>query len=136
MAGALRKSHEIYGVMSRKKVLIIDDDPGMQDAFLLLFERAGFETVVLSTPRTVPDSTAPIPDIYVLDKQLSGVDGLDVCRFLKAQEETKACPVIIVSATPHVAHQAHIACADGFIEKPFRQRELLDMVDKCLEEAA
>ncbi len=114
--------------MSQKKVLIIDDDPGMQDAFRLIFERAGYETVVLNSARTVLDGTAPIPDIYVLDKQLSGVDGLDVCRFLKAQEPGKIRPVIMVSATSYVARLAQAACADGFIEKPFRRKDLLDMV--------
>lgn len=112
--------------MNRKKVLIVDDDPGMQDVFRLIFDRAGYETIVLASPSAVLNGSAPIPDIYVLDKQLSGVDGLDVCRFLKSQSERR--PVIMVSATPHVARLAEGVCADGFIEKPFRQRELLNLV--------
>ncbi len=113
----------------RKKVLVTDDDPGMQDAFRLIFERAGYETIVLSSASTILDGTAPVPDIYIMDKQLSGVDGLDVCRFLKAQPLTAHVPVIMVSATPHAGRLAKVACADGFLEKPFRQRELLEMVD-------
>jgi DNA-binding response OmpR family regulator len=119
-----------------KKVLIIDDDPGMQDAFRLIFERAGYEAIVLGSPNTILDGTAPRPDIYILDKQLSGVDGLDVCRFLKGQPGSEHVPVIMVSATPHVARLAQMACADGFIEKPFRQRDLLEMVARQLEGAA
>jgi DNA-binding response OmpR family regulator len=114
--------------MSQKKVLIIDDDPGMQDAFRLIFDRAGYESIVLSSASSVLNGTAPVPDVYILDKQLSGVDGLDVCRFLKARTETQQVPVIMVSATPHVGRLAQAVCADGFIEKPFRQRDLLNMV--------
>jgi DNA-binding response OmpR family regulator len=113
-----------------KRVLIIEDDPGMQDAFRIIFDRAGYETIVLSSAKAVLDGTAPLPDIYVLDKQLSGVDGLDVCRYLKDQDASKHLPVIMVSATPHVAQLAKAACADDFIEKPFRQRDLLAMVAK------
>jgi CheY-like chemotaxis protein len=115
-----------------KKVLIIDDDPGMQDAFRLIFDHAGYEATVLNSAGTVLGGTAPLPDIYILDKQLSGVDGLDVCRFLKDQPSTRDIPVIIVSATPHVARLAQAVDADGFIEKPFRRRDLLDMVARIL----
>lgn len=114
--------------MSLKKVLIIDDDPGVQDAFRLIFERAGYETLVLNSPQSVLAGQAPLPDIYIIDKQLSGVDGLDVCRFLKGQLQTQDLPVIMVSATPHVARLAKAACADAFLEKPFRQRDLLQLV--------
>lgn len=117
-----------------KKVLITDDDPGMQDAFRLIFERAGYETEVLSNANPILEGTAGVPDIYILDKQLSGVDGLDVCRFLKAQPHTADIPIIMVSATPDVARLAREACADGFLEKPFQQRELLAMVAELLAE--
>ncbi len=119
-----------------RKVLIIDDDPGMQDAFRLIFERAGYETTVLSSANPILDGIAAIPDLYILDKQLSGVDGLDVCRFLKAQPGTADVPVIMVSATPHVARMAKEACADGFLEKPFRQKELLAMAAQCFQNTA
>lgn len=114
----------------KKKVLITDDDPAMQDAFRLIFERAGYHTIVLDSANSLLDGTAEVPDIYILDKQLSGVDGLDVCRFLKRQPLTAHIPIIVVSATPHVAHLAKEACADGFLEKPFRQRELLSLVEQ------
>jgi CheY-like chemotaxis protein len=120
--------------MSRrlKKVMIVDDDPGVQDAFRLIFERAGYITCVFSNGNIILAGDFELPDIIILDKQLSGVDGLDVCRFLKSQERTRHVPVIIVSAAPQVAQQALAACADGFLEKPFRNKELLDLVARRL----
>ncbi len=115
-----------------KKVLIVDDDPGIQDAFRLLFLKAGYDTRVLSSGNSILDGLFDIPDIFILDKQLSGVDGLDVCRYLKRREDTRHIPVIIISATPDVARLAADACADGFLEKPFRNRDLLAIVETHL----
>lgn len=115
-----------------KTVLVADDDPGMQDAFAMIFERAGYNTIVIDSGDPILDEIAPIPDIYVLDRQLSGVDGTDVCRFLKDQSRTAQIPVIIVSASPRASQLAKDACADAFLEKPFDQRKLLNLVASFL----
>lgn len=118
-----------------QKVLITDDDLGVQDAFRIIFERAGYETTVLASATPIINGTAPIPDIYILDKQLSGVDGLDVCRFLKETPKTAHIPVIIISASPNIGRLAKAACADAFLEKPFKKKDLLDLVARHLAAA-
>ena len=115
-------------MQSGKRVLVTDDDPGILDAMQLMLSRAGYAVSGLLSPQAILRGDAPVPDLYILDKQLSGADGLDVCRFLKAQPATAHIPVIIVSATPHMERLAGAACADRFLEKPFRQRELLEMI--------
>jgi DNA-binding response OmpR family regulator len=115
-----------------KKVLIVDDDPGVQDAFRLVFERAGYATSVMSNGNIILGGDFEVPDIVILDTQLSGVDGLDVCRFMKSQARTKHVPIIIVSATPYVERMAASVLADGFLEKPFNNQALLDLVEKHL----
>ena len=116
------------------KILVIDDDPAMQDAFRLIFERAQYNVIVFTCASSLLTGSAEVPDIYILDKQLPGVDGLDVCRFLKADPRTAHVPVIMVSASPHIARLAKEACADDFLEKPFRRRELLDLVQQLISE--
>jgi CheY-like chemotaxis protein len=71
-----------------------------------------------------------LPDLFIIDKQLSGVDGLELCRFLKMQETTRNIPVIIISASPYISTQAINAGADEFVEKPFKIKELLSIVQK------
>ena len=66
-----------------------------------------------------------IPDLFVIDKQLSGVDGLDLCKHLKSWPPTSHLPVIILSATPHLAVQIKQVGADAFLEKPFSNNDLL-----------
>lgn len=117
----------------KKKIYITDDDPGVQDIFKIIFENAGYETTVYHNGKELLETKDSYPDIYILDKQLSGMDGLDICRNLKSNSNTRNIPIIIVSATPDLGVLAKAAGADDFIEKPFRKVDLLDMVARHLE---
>ena len=111
-----------------KRILVAEDDPGMQDAIRLIFTRAGYDVNIIDDGDLLLKAGYANPDVFILDKQLSGVDGLDVCRFLKQQESTKDIPVIMLSANPHIGVLSKEAGADNFLEKPFRVRLLLEMV--------
>lgn len=116
----------------KKKILITDDDEGVQDIFKLIFERAGYDVSVQGDAFSIFDNNYIRPDLFLLDRQLSGQDGLNVCRFLKSDNNTKNIPVIIVSATPGIARMAKEAGANDFIEKPFQMKELLKVVAKWI----
>ena len=118
--------------MKKKKILITDDDTGVQDVFKLIFERAGYEVAVYGEALSIFQNKFTRPDLFLLDKQLSGQDGLEVCQFLKSQSDTKDIPVIIISATPGISKMAMDAGADDFLEKPFQMKELLKLVDKWI----
>jgi CheY-like chemotaxis protein len=115
-----------------KNILIVDDDAGIQDVFRLIFEGAGYSVSMFQEGESIMDGRFELPDLFILDKQLSGVDGLDVCRHLKLQPNTARIPIIMVSATPHVGPLAEKAGADFFLEKPFRIRHLLEMVSRLM----
>jgi len=114
----------------KKKILVTDDDPGVQDIFKIIFEKAGYEVVVNDNGNAILENNFEHPNLFLLDKQLSGVDGLDICKHLKSQEFTKDIPVIMVSATPGLAPLAKKAGADDYLEKPFHLKDLLDIVAK------
>lgn len=114
----------------KKKLFVTDDDPGIQDILRIIFEGAGYETTIFSNGGDLMASSTNYPDVYILDRQLSGMDGLDICRTLKKAERTKNIPIIIVSATPGLGLLAKKAGADDFMEKPFRKVELLELVAK------
>ena len=116
-----------------KKIILTDDDPGVQDAFRIVLERAGYSVQVFTNGNPLLEGAFDSPDLFILDKQLSGVDGLDVCRHLKSQPATLDVPIIMISATPHASAWALEAGADVFLEKPFRMKELLAAVSKCTE---
>ena len=117
-------------------IIIADDDASMRDIFELIFKRAGYTVTMYSGGDVLLANEFTPPDLFILDKQLSGIDGLDVCRFLKGQELTRTIPVIMISASPYVEKFAVEAGADAFIEKPFRTKELLALAEKYIKKAA
>ena len=74
------------------------------------------------------------PDMILLDVMMPGIDGFEVCRFLKQDEKTKTIPVILVTALSEKQHrvQALEAGADDFISKPVDQTELTVRVKSLL----
>jgi DNA-binding response OmpR family regulator len=114
----------------KKKVLIVDEDPGLRDIFRIIFERAGYAIEVKSDGEDVLKNKFIMPNLFLIDKQLSGTDGLDICRHLKHQKSTKKIPVIMVSAALDIAKLSREAGADFYIEKPFEVKELLQAVAK------
>lgn len=116
----------------KKKIVITDDDESIQDIFQIIFEKAGYDVQVFADASFILQNEFEIPDLFLLDRQLSGFDGLKVCQFLKGQHETKDIPVIIISATPGINVMAEHAGADGFIEKPFSVKDLLLEVEKFI----
>jgi DNA-binding response OmpR family regulator len=112
------------------KVLIIDDDPGIRDILKIILERAGYEAMLESGGECVLHDDYQLPDIILLDRYLSGTDGLDICRHLKSSAYSANTPVVMISATPDLAPLAIAAGADDFIEKPFNICDLLKIVEK------
>lgn len=109
--------------------MIADDDPGILDAVEAMLEFGGYE--VSSTPNgaTVLDIKTDFPDLLLLDIWMSGTDGRDVCKQLKAQASTRDMPIIMISASTELEKSAKEAGADDFLEKPFDMDELLEKIE-------
>lgn len=115
----------------QRKIVIVDDDYGIQDVARLLFERAGYCTIVLGDPQPLYNHQHTDADIILIDRQLSGIDGLDVCRDLKESVFSRT-PMLIMSATSRVPPNLADSHADGFIEKPFQKKTLLQRIEELL----
>ena len=113
-----------------KRIIIVDDDPGVREAFRLIFSPHNFEVAIYHNWSSILTDESLVPDIYILDKQLTGVDGLDICRFLKSRISTRHIPVIMLSASPNIHVLARQAGADDSLEKPFGVKALRAMVDR------
>jgi DNA-binding response OmpR family regulator len=118
-----------------KHIIIADDDPAMRDIFEIIFQRNGYKITIYSNGEALMKNGFELPNLFILDKQLSGVNGFDVCRYLKSQELTKNIPVLITSASPYIADAATEAGANAFIEKPFKIKELINTVERILNES-
>ena len=117
-------------MVRKKKILVVDDDPVVRDVFYIIFEQAGYDVDLMPDGNRLLKNKFSTPDLFLIDKLLSGVNGLDVCRHLKSLENTRHIPVIMISASPGLAVQSADAGADGYIEKPFDRMDLLNLVAK------
>ncbi|RYY22847.1 MAG: response regulator [Chitinophagaceae bacterium] len=116
-----------------KKILITEDDPAIMDVLTLILTSNNMTVFCYTNGAALLENRFEIPDLFLIDKQLSGVDGLDICRHLKSQDLTRNIPIIVLSASPHVHGQSVEAGADEFLEKPFSNKNLLLTVRKHLE---
>jgi CheY-like chemotaxis protein len=115
-----------------KHIIMVDDDPAIRDAFGLIMERAGYTVTAFTNGSPLLGDDLVLPDLIVLDKQLSGADGLEICRVLKQRAATRHVPIIMLSASPHIQRLAKEAGAEDFLEKPFTLKDLLEMVKRYI----
>jgi DNA-binding response OmpR family regulator len=118
----------------KKKILVADDDPGIRDIFKIIFEKAGYEVEIKDNPIDIYKNNFFLPDLFLIDKLLSGYDGLDVCRYLKDNPTTSHIPVIMISASPDIGILSAQAGADDFIEKPFDLNYILQVVERNISQ--
>lgn len=116
-----------------KKILVVDDNDDIAEALVLLLKRSGYSADrAFSAEECMYKVEEDHPDLVLLDIFLSGSDGREVCRKLKAQVETEDLPIIIISAHPNMREPALAAGANDFISKPFPVDDLLKKVEQFL----
>ncbi len=108
-------------------VFFVEDDESLQDIARLVFKEPEFSVHIFSSAEELLGEHV-YPHVYVLDKQLPGIDGLELCRMLKADPTTRPIPIIMVSADPNIKSAAGPAGAEIVMEKPFSIHVLLKAV--------
>lgn len=118
------------------RVVCIEDEPEMIDLVRLILGRKGFEVIGanggvdgLETVRREK------PDLVLLDLMMPDMDGWEVYQQIKADEELRKIPVVVVTAKAQSIDKVlglHIAKVDDYITKPFGPQELLESVEKIL----
>ena len=114
------------------KVLVVEDDPDILNALNIALASAGFDVDVFLSGKDILTNQFVRPDVFIIDKQLPDVDGLEICRFLHSKPSYNAIPVIIISATQRMKKKALEAGATHFIEKPFAVKELIRAINDTL----
>lgn len=111
-----------------KKVLIIDDEGELNDIIALRLGKNGFHVQTATDGPTGLLKIAEFkPDAILLDINMPGMDGWEVCEKVKSNEETKHIKVVILTATRDFTH-AKDRGADRVILKPFNYDEVLDVL--------
>jgi DNA-binding response OmpR family regulator len=121
--------------MSKKKIIIIEDEPDILEVLSYNLKREGFE-VFSATNGTLGLSLAEkeLPDLILLDLMLPGMDGIEICSSIKNNPVTQNALIIMVTAK---GEESDIVLglgvgADDYITKPFSPKELVARVKAVL----
>lgn len=117
-----------------KKILLIDDEPDLVKIIAFRLKKAGYEVLTAGDGMEGLHLARSLsPDVILVDLNLPGLTGGDVCRELKKDEKHKRIPVIVLSATSDgLVRLAREAGAEDCLAKPFEIGEILSKIDRFL----
>jgi two-component system, OmpR family, alkaline phosphatase synthesis response regulator PhoP len=121
--------------MSREKILVVDDEEDILELITFNLVREKYKVFTTDNgEEAVKIAMSEMPDIIVLDLMLPGIDGLEVARILKSGENTRAIPIIMLSAK---GDESDIVSglelgADDYVTKPFSPKILIARIRAVL----
>ena len=124
---------------TRKKILIVDDDPDLCYILQTVFEHLGYDSVVAVNGKEAVDlATSQLPDLILMDINLPGMSGIEAMARLRANPDTREIPVIGLSANamPNDIRHGLAAGFRRYLTKPIRIGEVLEAIDAVTREEA
>ena len=120
--------------MSKKKILIVDDEIELVELLKIRLEASGYEVVTAhSGLEGLSRATSEVPDLIVLDIAMPEMDGYTTLQKLKEEEKTKAIPIIMLTAYAKMKSLFEMEGVSDYIVKPFDPPDLLSRIDKALK---
>jgi two-component system phosphate regulon response regulator PhoB len=117
--------------MTRQRILIIEDERALTDVLSYNFQREGYETILAHDGKEgLRKAQTLLPDIIVLDLMLPVMNGLEVCRELRAGEQTRHMPILMLTAKAEETDQVvgFSLGADDYVTKPFSIKVLVQRI--------
>ena len=117
------------------KILVVEDDHQIQQELVLMLQRNGFEAQALSSFESAPQQiVAAHPDLVLLDLNLPGIDGQQICREVR---QLSNVPIIVVTSRNTDLDELMVLSlgADDFIAKPYNTQILLMHITSVLRRA-
>lgn len=125
--------------MHDEDILVVDDNPGSLKLARVLLQKHGYR---VSTARDAREALQHLqsgpPHLILLDLQLPGLDGYELARRLKADENTRAIPIVALTAYAMRGdkERAQLAGCDDYVTKPLDTRALPKLIADRLQRAA
>jgi two-component system phosphate regulon response regulator PhoB len=121
-----------------KKVLVVDDEVDVTELVAYHLRAKGFQVQTLNNPSaSIGAARSFLPDLAILDVMMPDLNGLQICRMLRADPQLKTLPIIFLTAKAEEADriQGLELGADDYISKPFSTKELMLRVQSILRRA-
>jgi two-component system, OmpR family, alkaline phosphatase synthesis response regulator PhoP len=118
-----------------KKILIVDDEPDILKIVIFRLKSKGYQTTsAISGEEALSLLAEDKPDLIILDLRLPGINGDEVCRKIKTNQEFCDIPVILLTASTgqDLEKLTEEIGAIDFIRKPFDSQEFIDKIEAIL----
>jgi DNA-binding response OmpR family regulator len=118
------------------RILIIQDSPSVNAMLKFRLEKVGFSVETVETGEEGIEKTKACQyQLILLDYNLPGINGSQVCRILKEEDNTRNIPVVFMSAKDEdeLCQITKEAGADGYIGLPFDGKTFIDKINRVLE---
>ena len=120
-----------------KEILIVDDEPSIVVQIQFLMEQQGYKVIVAKNGEDALDIILKYkPDLILLDIRMPEIDGFEVCKQLKSNEQTRDIPVLFISLFNDAVNDGqalllcpHIMPIQGLVVRGARLERVLDGVD-------
>ena len=131
----IHKAHYILPSMTKRQILLVDDEKDIIKLLQYNLEKEGYQISIARTGEEGLElAKSRVPDLVILDLMLPGIDGLEVCKILRADKKTKQIPVLMLTAKSTEVDQIvglELGASD-YIAKPFSVKVLLARVKNIL----
>ncbi len=121
--------------MNRKKILLVDDSSTVLLLERMLLSKSEYDVVTARDGlEGVEKAMSEKPDLILMDVMMPRMDGFEACRKLRAQDDTREIPVIMVTTRTELASMetGHVNGYDAYVTKPINGLDLLAKVRSCL----
>ncbi len=121
--------------MSKKKLLIVEDDRSLASVLEYNFSTAGYQVIcAYDGLEAINQARSKSPDLIMLDLMIPVIDGIEVCRKLRSEAETRDTPIMMLTAKSEESDQliGFSTGADDYVVKPFSVRVLQERVKSLL----
>ncbi len=120
---------------ARKKILVVDDESDVADLVAYHLKAKGFDVETVNDPtHSIGTARSFMPDLVILDVMMPEINGIQICRMLRADPKLKQVPVIFLTAKVEENDrvQGLESGADDYVCKPFSTKELVLRVQNIL----
>lgn len=121
----------------RKKILIVEDIPGLIHILQLEVQRLGYETLLASNgEEAVEMAVAQLPNLIMMDIMMPEMDGLEAARRIRENPQTRTIPIIAVTALTSRKDKKKCldSCCDDYLSKPFTASRLSSSITNLLKQ--
>ncbi|MEI6414109.1 MAG: response regulator [Pseudomonadota bacterium] len=124
---------------TQPRVLVIEDDPAIQELLRFILIQAGFDAAVVeSGERALAEISETLPDVTLIDLMLPGMSGVTLAKSIRMNARTRDLPIIMVTARADEQDRVlglEIG-ADDYVTKPFSPKELIARIRAVLRRRA